>query len=122
MKLLVIDDSRTMRTMLCSYAKKLGCTTVEAADGCEALERLDDSGPFDAALIDWDMPRMNGFDLLKVVRTVPEHDHMKIMMVTAQSSIDRVAEALGAGADDYLMKPLDEEMFVDKLRLLGLVV
>jgi two-component system, chemotaxis family, chemotaxis protein CheY len=122
MKLLVVDDSKTMRTMLCTYARKLDCTTAEAADGCDALLRLDDSGPFDAALIDWDMPRMNGFDLLKVIRSIREHDHMKIMMVTAQSSFDRVAEALGAGADDYLMKPLDEEMFVDKLRLLGLVV
>lgn len=122
MRVLVVDDSKTMRTMLCTYAGKLGCTTVEAGDGCEALERLDDSGPFDAALIDWDMPRMNGFNLLKIVRTVPAHDSMKIMMVTAQSSIDRVAEALAAGADDYLMKPLDEEMFADKLRLLGLVI
>lgn len=122
MKLLVIDDSKTMRSILCGYARKHGCDTVEAADGCDALERLDDSGPFDAALVDWDMPRMNGFELLKVVRSVPEHDHMKILMVTAQSSIDRVAEALAAGADDYLMKPLDEEMLVDKLRLLGLVL
>jgi two-component system chemotaxis response regulator CheY len=123
MRLLIVDDSKTMRSMLCSYARDLQLETVEAADGIEALEVLrQQTAPIDAAMLDWDMPRMDGFELLKNIRGDSANDGMKIMMVTAQSSYDRVAEALSAGADDYLMKPLDNEMFADKLRLLGLVL
>jgi two-component system, chemotaxis family, chemotaxis protein CheY len=123
MRLLIVDDSKTMRSLLCSYAQDIQCETVEAADGLEALARLEEQvTPFDAALLDWDMPRMNGLELLKAIRSEPRYDGMKIMMVTANSTQDGVIEALSAGADDYLMKPLDNEMFADKLRLLGLVL
>ncbi|AOS45615.1 Chemotaxis protein CheY [Lacunisphaera limnophila] len=123
MRLLIVDDSKTMRSLLCSYAQDIQGETVEAADGLEALARLEEQvTPFDAALLDWDMPRMNGLELLKAIRTEPRYDGMKIMMVTANSTQDGVIEALSAGADDYLMKPLDGEMFADKLRLLGLVL
>ncbi len=121
MRLLIVDDSATMRSILTTYASRLGCECAQAEDGCAALERLEFDSAFDAALIDWDMPRMNGLDLLKAIRADPQFDGMKTMMVTAQSSASRVAEALTLGADDYLMKPLDEEMFTDKLRLLGLI-
>lgn len=121
MRLLIVDDSKTMRSILASYARALQCEVDEAEDGIAALEKLQLSTDYDAVLIDWDMPRMNGLDLLKTIRGDPSCDGMKTMMVTAQSSMDRVTEALVLGADDYLMKPLDEAMFVDKLRLLGLV-
>lgn len=120
MRLLIVDDSKTMRSILSNYARHLGCETAEAEDGCAALQRLEDDVHFDAALIDWDMPRMNGLDLLKAIRANADYDGMKTMMVTSQSSFDRVTEALAHGADDYLMKPLDEEMLAEKLRLLGL--
>lgn len=121
MRLLIIDDSSTMRAILCTYARNLGFETAEAEDGYQALERLKDSGPFVALLIDWDMPRMNGFQLLKVVRADNRYDDCKILMVTAQNTYEKVAEAIAAGADDFLMKPLDEQMFVEKLCLLGLI-
>jgi len=121
MRLLVIDDSSTMRAILCTYSRNLGFETVEAEDGCQALERLQDSGPFEALLIDWDMPRMNGFQLLKAVRADASYANVKILMVTAQNTYEKVAEAISCGADDFLMKPMDEQMFVEKLCLLGLV-
>ena len=121
MRVLIVDDSRTMRKILCAYAREQGFDTVEAEDGVEALDLLQDEVPFDAALIDWDMPRMDGLTLLKEVRADPQWDNMKVVMVTAQSDINCVAAALAAGADDYLMKPLDEDMFIEKLRLVGLV-
>jgi two-component system chemotaxis response regulator CheY len=121
MRLLIVDDSKTMRSILASYARALQCEVDEAEDGIAALEKLQFSTDYDAVLIDWDMPRMNGLELLKTIRGDPACDGMKTMMVTAQSSMDRVTEALVLGADDYLMKPLDEDMFADKLRLLGLV-
>lgn len=121
MRLLIVDDSKTMRAILASYARELGCETAEAEDGCAALERLASDAPFDAALVDWDMPRMDGFELVKAIRARPDCAGVKLMMVTSQNSMDRVAAALGNGADDYLMKPLDQEMLAGKLRLLGLV-
>lgn len=121
MRLLLVDDSKTMRSILASYAGNLGIESVGAEDGIAALDTLQRDSDFDAVLIDWDMPRMDGITLLKELRADPAFDHIKTMMVTAQSSYDRLSEALTLGADDYLMKPIDEAMFTDKLRLLGLV-
>ncbi len=121
MRFLIVDDAKTMRSILASFAHKHGCETVEAEDGIAACEVLEQDGDFEAILIDWDMPRMTGIELLKIMRANPALHHIKAMMVTAQSNYDCVTEAIMAGADDYLMKPLNEDMFVDKLRLLGLV-
>lgn len=121
MRVLVIDDSRTMRSILCSYLHPQSVETEQAVDGIDALQQLEIDDGFDAALIDWDMPRMDGITLLKEIRSRPEWDDMKTVMVTAQSDINCVAAALEAGADDYLMKPLDEDMLLQKLRLVGLV-
>ena len=121
MRLLIVDDSRTMRSILRAYAREQDIETAEAGDGIEALEVLNGPDSFDAALLDWDMPRMDGFALLREIRSNPSFDDMKVMMVTAQSNINCMAAALAEGADDYLMKPLDELMFADKLRLIGLL-
>ncbi len=122
MRILIVDDSKAMRTILSNYAGRLGAETVDVPDGMAALERLDSDFQFDAALIDWDMPGMTGIELLKAIRARSEYDSMKTMMVTAQTSFSYVSEALAHGADDYLMKPLDEAMLAEKLRLLGLPV
>jgi two-component system, chemotaxis family, chemotaxis protein CheY len=121
MRFLIVDDSKTMRSILASFAHKQGFATAEAEDGVDACNLLENDTQFDAILIDWDMPKMTGIELLKIIRSDPSFDHIKTMMVTAQSNYDCVTEAIMAGADDYLMKPLNEGMFVDKLRLLGLV-
>lgn len=110
-----------MRSILVSYAGRLAFETMQAEDGAAALALLDQDSDFDAVLIDWDMPRMTGIELLKAIRARPEFDGLKAMMVTSQNSIEHLTEALTSGADDYLMKPLDESMFTEKLRLLGLV-
>ena len=85
------------------------------------MSYLDRDADFEAVLIDWDMPRMNGLELLRAIRADPRFDGLKALMVTSQTSYERVAEALNMGADDYLMKPLDAEMLAEKLRILGLV-
>lgn len=121
MKILIIDDSRAMRRLLASFVKPLPADTVEAADGQEALDRLHQQGPFDLAMVDWDMPVMNGLEFVKAVRADPNYNDLRLMMVTAQSSFESVNEALTSGANDYLMKPLTEEMVLDKLRILGVL-
>ncbi len=109
-----------MRTMLRVFTGHLGHDTAECPDGLAALEHLRELNDYDIALIDWDMPRLNGIELIRAIRNFPEFDGMKTLMVTAQVSIEKVAEALHAGADDYLMKPVDQKMLAEKLRLLGI--
>lgn len=121
MRVLIVDDSRAVRTLFKSLLTEMKFEVVEAVDGVDALERLRTAGPFEVALVDWEMPRMNGLDLVKEIRGKPEWKATKLMMVTTHTNFDSVAEAMAAGADEYLMKPLTSEMLVEKLRLLGLV-
>lgn len=124
MKMMVIDDSKPMRTFLSFLAHEMAFATVEACDGREALDRLvknDPREPFDVALVDWDMPRMNGLEFVEAVRRNRDFARLKLMMVTTQNSQERVVQALKAGADDFLMKPVTREMLTDKLQALGVV-
>ncbi len=124
MKMLVIDDSKPMRTFLSFLAQEMEFATREASDGREALDiliRTDPREPFSVALVDWDMPRMNGLEFVQAVRRNRDFTDLKLMMVTTQNAQDRVTQALAAGADDFLMKPVTREMLADKLQILGLV-
>ena len=121
MKVLIIDDSRTMRRLLASYIANVTSAIVEAEDGVQAMEQLLLNAPVDLALVDWDMPRMNGLDFVKTVRADPAFAEMKILMVTSHNTMEDVGQALEAGATDFLMKPMTEEMVTDKLRLLGMI-
>ena len=119
MKVLIIDDSRTMRRLLASYLAPLASQTYEAGNGREALDVLEKEEAVDLALVDWDMPVMNGIDFVRVVRGDTRRSGIKLLMVTAHNNMESVTEAITAGADDFLMKPLTEEMVMDKLRMMG---
>ncbi|MBC2607170.1 response regulator [Pelagicoccus albus] len=123
MKSIVIDDSRTVRKLLCGYMNALDIETMEAEDGCDALSRLGFVEPaeMDIALVDWDMPNMTGIEFLKEVRSCSEYEHLKIMMVTSHNKPEDLMQAIEFGANEFLMKPFDEEMLQDKLRILGLL-
>ena len=124
MKMLIVDDSKAMRTFLQHVATELSFKTEEAEDGREGLNKLvnnDPREPFDVALGDWDMPIMNGLELIQLVRRNKAFNSVKVMMVTTQNSMDRVAAALQAGADDFLMKPVTKESLEQKLQVLGIV-
>ena len=121
MHALVIDDSRAMRAILRRSMQRLGFSVTEAGDGREALERIADSEPFDIALVDWNMPNMNGYEFVKEVRGTPELRDLWLMMVTTESEQARVVRAMAAGANEYIMKPFTDDVIEDKLRLLGLV-
>lgn len=108
MKMLIIDDAKTRRTFLTSIAQELAFATAEAGDGREALNLLvrnDPRDPFDVALVDWEMPRMNGVEFVAAVRHNRDFAALKLMMITTQNSMERVSQALEAGADDYVTKP-----------------
>jgi two-component system, chemotaxis family, chemotaxis protein CheY len=120
MRVLIIDDSAAMRRMLAAYVGELQADSVQAVDGQEAIELLDAQGPFDVALVDWDMPRINGIQFLLHVRGSSKYRHMKLVMVTAHVNFEDLQQALECGADDYIMKPVTVDMITDKLRMLGL--
>lgn len=120
MKALVVDDSRTMRSILGRILKQLGFEVSEAGDGVEAIERLTaaPAAP-DVALVDWNMPNMNGFELVKAVRANQAWSAMRLVMVTTESDLERVQSALAAGADEYVMKPFTAEALQEKLAMIG---
>jgi two-component system chemotaxis response regulator CheY len=122
MKALIIDDTKAMRTFMRYLTQELQITSAEAVDGLDALEVLKQHPDCELALVDWDMPRMNGLEFVQAIRANRAHDNLKLMMVTTQNAMERVAQALDAGADDYLMKPVTKEALEEKLRVLGLLV
>lgn len=118
MRTLVIDDSRAMRMIIRSVLQEMGHEVCEAANGREALGVLAASSPFDLALVDWNMPEMNGYEFVCAVRKDNAHDAMKLMMVTTEVETSQVARALEAGANEYLMKPFTKDVLKDKLSML----
>jgi two-component system, chemotaxis family, chemotaxis protein CheY len=121
MKALVVDDSRATRVILRKALESEGFSVLEAGDGQQALERLAESGPLELALVDWNMPVMNGYELIQALRSQQSFDGMSIMMVTTESESSQVQRALDAGANEYVMKPFSPDMLREKLLLLGLV-
>ena len=120
MKALVVDDSRSMRAILSKQLRELGFTVVEVPSGMEALRALDGEGPFDLVLLDWNMPEMDGHEVLTLIRCQEAYKDVRVMMVTTESEMSQVSVTLEAGANEYLMKPFDREALLEKLVLLGL--
>jgi two-component system, chemotaxis family, chemotaxis protein CheY len=119
---LIVDDSRAMRSLLRKILGDVGVeVTAEAGNGQEALERLASAGPFQIALIDWNMPVMNGYELLCNVRSRAEWSDMRIMLVTTETEASQILRAFDAGADEYLLKPFAKEAVLEKLQLMGLL-
>ena len=117
---LVLDDSRAMRMILRRIMVEAGFDVVEAGDGQQALDVVA-SGPVpDVALIDWNMPVMNGLEFVMAVRANKDYRHMTLMMVTTESEHGQIVRALAAGAHEYVIKPFTSEAILDKLNLLGL--
>ena len=120
MRALIVDDSRFVRGFLRGLLMERGIESEEAADGQAGMERLREGDPFDFALVDWNMPVMNGLEMLQQMRAEGFVD-VKVMMVTTEAENDFIIRALDAGADEYLMKPFDDEALSEKLAMLGLI-
>ncbi|MFB6350472.1 MAG: PleD family two-component system response regulator [Bradymonadaceae bacterium] len=118
--ILVIDDSVALRSMLGDMLDALHIEYIQASNGEEGLEKLEEAGMVDIALVDWHMPKMDGLEFVRTVTGNPKWQDLSIAMVTSENTVDRISEALEAGADDFLMKPFDREMLVAKLNVLGL--
>jgi two-component system chemotaxis response regulator CheY len=99
---------------------KTGFEIVEAGDGQEGLDRLRHHGPFDVVLVDWNMPVLDGLGFVQAVRADHAFADLRLVMVTTENEKHRIAAALEAGADEFIMKPFTEETIRDKLALLGI--
>jgi two-component system, chemotaxis family, chemotaxis protein CheY len=117
---LIVDDSRIIRKVARRIVEGLGYEVDEAADGAEALAYCTGAMP-DMLLIDWNMPVMDGLTLLRRLRALPGGDQPKILFCTIETRPERIAEALAAGADDYVMKPFDGEILQSKLMEVGAI-
>lgn len=119
MRVLIVDDSRSMRRILGKMMTDLGYTEIDEAEhGAEALQKLNLTVP-QIALVDWNMPVMGGLELISEMRQHRVYDQVKVMVVTSETNPRIVYEALKAGADEYAMKPLDPSVISDKLQILG---
>lgn len=120
MKALIVDDSKATRLILKKILTEVGFQEfLEAAHGREALERLGGAGnAVDLALVDWNMPEMDGYELLCAIRARRELDDVAIMMVTTETELEQVTRALSAGANEYVMKPFSPDIIREKLALM----
>lgn len=112
-KVLVADDSSTMRKIILRSLQAVGVPeAAEAGDGEEAVNMFK-NGTYDLVLTDWNMPKKNGLDVIREIRAV--NATVPIIMVTTEAEKTRVLEAIQAGVSDYLVKPFTADMLREKL-------
>ena len=118
MNILVVDDSRIMRNIvknsLTSSKRFAEVNFFDAGDGIEAQAILD-KNQIELLLLDWNMPRLNGLDLVKKLRADTKYDRLPIIMVTSEAAKYNVIEAVKAGVNDYLIKPVNERNLMEKI-------
>ena len=117
---LVVDDSRVVRKVARRILENHGFTVEEAEDGSRALEACRRAMP-DSVLLDWNMPVMNGIDFLKALREEFGPGNPPVLFCTTENDIDRIEQAITCGAQEFIMKPFDEEILVGKFEQVGLL-
>ena len=122
MKALIVDDSRAMRLVLRQILTAFNFEIAEARHGREALTFLQANTDTDVALVDWNMPEMNGLELVEAVRADARLNKLRMMMVTTETEIAHIQKALAAGANEYVMKPFTKDILVEKLQLVEIHV
>lgn len=118
---LVIDDSRVVRSILRKYLSELGMLVLEAGDGAQALAILAEHPEIVLALVDWNMPVMDGLQFIIEVRRQGIYPDLKIVMVTTESESEQIMRAMAAGANEYVMKPFSKEVLEAKLSMLDVL-
>ena len=115
MKILTVDDFSTMRRIIRNMLRQLGYSNiVEAEDGVEALSLLQRE-KVDFVISDWNMPNMNGLDLLKAIRADENLKPIPVLLVTAEALKEYIVEAVKAGVNNYVVKPFTAETLQEKI-------
>ncbi len=116
MKFLVVDDSSTMRRIIKNTLGRLGYKDIlEAEDGAAAWDIMEKNPEIDVLVTDWNMPEMNGLELVKKVRSKEMFEDMPIIMVTTEGGKAEVITALKAGVNNYIIKPFTPQVLKEKL-------
>ena len=119
MKFLVVDDSPTMRRIVFNTLKRLGYNDIEEAEhGAEALDKLKTIENINFVVTDWNMPVMDGLQLVQEIRSSPEFGKLPILMVTTRSVKDDIIDAMKAGVNNYIVKPFTPEVLKSKIDLI----
>lgn len=117
MKILFVEDSGLLRRSMVKTAKENGFKTVEAENGAEALARLRKHGTsIDLVVLDWNMPIMDGFEVLVKIRAESDYDDVPVLMATSDGVEEDVVKAIQAGAAGYLVKPFTPETLIKKIQ------
>ena len=117
---LVVDDSSVIRKVARRILEGLDFQIGEAENGEEAIEACRQQIP-DAILLDWNMPKMDGYEFLRVLRRLPGGDRPKVVFCTTENDVAHIARALHAGANEYIMKPFDKDIVEAKFQEVGLI-
>ncbi len=117
---LVVDDSSVIRKVARRILEGLEFQISEAEDGEDALTACRKEMP-DAILLDWNMPKMDGYEFLRMLRRLPDGDRPKVVFCTTENDVAHIARALHAGANEYIMKPFDREIVEAKFQEVGLI-
>lgn len=121
MNVLIVDDSVSARSILRQMVRKMRHETIEAANGKEALAQLETHPDVGLILLDWNMPEMDGMELLDAIRE--KRGSLRkplIIVVSTESEREKIMQAVQRGADEYIMKPFTKEILLEKLALLGI--
>jgi two-component system, chemotaxis family, chemotaxis protein CheY len=117
---LVVDDSSVIRKVARRILEGLDFQISEAENGEEAIEACRGRIP-DAILLDWNMPKMDGYEFLRALRRLPGGDKPKVVFCTTENDVAHIARALHAGANEYIMKPFDKDIVEAKFQEVGLI-
>ncbi|PLX84132.1 MAG: two-component system response regulator [Desulfuromonas sp.] len=115
-KILIVDDSSTVRQVLRLTLENAGFQTIEAADGTVALAKLG-SERFDMMITDLNMPNLDGIDLIKAIRQSPENRFVPIIMLTTESAEDKKQQGKAAGASGWIVKPFKPEQLLKAVKM-----
>ncbi|EPJ49992.1 MAG: response regulator receiver protein [Osedax symbiont Rs2] len=115
-KILIVDDFSTMRRIIRNMLKQLGYThVVEAENGAQALKELTTGSNFQLVLTDWNMPVMDGLQLLTEIRNSPNLANLPVLMITAETKREQILHAAKSGVNGYLIKPFTAPALQEKI-------
>jgi two-component system, chemotaxis family, chemotaxis protein CheY len=117
---LIVDDSRVVRKVIRRIVEECDFSCSEAENGQKALDECEKALP-DAILLNWNMPVMNGIQFLEKLRGMKNGKNPKVIFCTTENSVEKIRQAINAGADEYIMKPFDSEIIMSKLVQAGLI-
>jgi len=117
---LIVDDSSIIRKVARRILESLEFRIIEAENGEQAFEACQRELP-DAILLDWNMPKMDGYDFLRALRGLPGGNRPKVVFCTTENDVAHIARALQAGASEYIMKPFDKDIVQEKFQEIGLL-